>query len=77
MGFCEVVTAQKSLFIPGFDPQPISADVAGVDQEGRTTWILQPGVFSGSFDDSGFIGTGELDRSFAIGSALTPAFLSH
>lgn len=50
--------AQTSLFIPGFDPQPISASVAGVGPDGRTTWVLQPGVKSGSFDDIGFVGTG-------------------
>ncbi|KAF4576360.1 hypothetical protein EYR40_000598 [Pleurotus pulmonarius] len=35
--------AQTSLFIPGFDPQPLSADAIGVDGEGRTTWALQAG----------------------------------
>lgn len=37
------VVAQTSLYIPGFDPQPISANVVGVGSDGRTTWALQKG----------------------------------
>lgn len=56
------VAAQTSLFIPGFDPQPISADILGVDSESRTTWALHKGAVTGTFeDDSGFIGTGMRD----------------
>lgn len=51
--------AQTSLFIPGFDPQPISADILGVDAQGRTTWALHKGAPTDTFDDSGFVGTGE------------------
>ena len=51
--------AQTSLFIPGFDAQPVSANIIGVGSDGRTTWELKPGVTSGSFDDSGFAGTGQ------------------
>ena len=51
--------AQTSLFIPGFDAQPVSANIIGVGSDARTTWELKPGVTSGSFDDSGFVGTGQ------------------
>lgn len=54
------VYAQTSLYIPGFDPQPISVNQLGVGSDGRTTWELQPGVTSGSFDDIGFAGTATL-----------------
>ncbi|KAJ3753414.1 hypothetical protein EV360DRAFT_53512 [Lentinula raphanica] len=55
-----VVTAQStSLYIPGFDPQPISADIVGVDSSGHTTWDLTP---LQATDDSevGFAGTATL-----------------
>jgi len=57
--FATSVFAQTSLFIPGFDPQPISADILGVES-GRTTWALHKGAVTGTFDDSGFIGTATL-----------------
>lgn len=53
------VAAQTSLYIPGFDPQPVSANVLGVGSDGRTTWQIQPGQPSGTLSDVGFIGTGE------------------
>ncbi|CAL1705476.1 unnamed protein product [Somion occarium] len=59
-GLLQNVVAQTSLYIPGFDPQPISANEVGVGEDGRTTWQLQPGVTSGSFDDFGLIGTATL-----------------
>ncbi|KAI8989817.1 hypothetical protein BD414DRAFT_485265 [Trametes punicea] len=50
--------AQTSLYIPGFDPQPITADIEGVDAQGRTTWRIGPGVTSGTFDqDAGIEGS--------------------
>jgi len=54
------VTAQASLYIPGFDPQPINAEVLGVGADGATTWLLQPGMPSGTLDDSGFEGEATL-----------------
>ncbi|KAK7693920.1 hypothetical protein QCA50_003494 [Cerrena zonata] len=59
-GLLQSAVAQTSLYIPGFDPQPISAGIIGVGSDGRTTWQLQPGVTSGSFDDIGLIGTATL-----------------
>ncbi|KAF9469414.1 hypothetical protein BDZ94DRAFT_1303886 [Collybia nuda] len=58
--FASSALAQTSLYIPGFDPQPISADILGVDAQGRTTWALHQGARTGTFDDSGFIGTATL-----------------
>lgn len=55
---CTDVHAQTSLYIPGFDPQPVSASQLGIGADGRTTWELKPGVTSGTFDEIGFIGTG-------------------
>ncbi|KAJ3478103.1 hypothetical protein NLI96_g9988 [Meripilus lineatus] len=54
------VHAQTSLYIPGFDPQPVSASQLGIGADGRTTWELKPGVTSGTFDEIGFIGTATL-----------------
>lgn len=54
------VYAQTSLYIPGFDPQPVTANVLGVGADGLTTWLIAPGVTSGSFDDYGFYGPATL-----------------
>lgn len=51
--------AQTTLYIPGFDPQPITADVLGVGADGQTTWLLGPGVSSGALDDIGLPGPGK------------------
>ncbi|KAF9479268.1 hypothetical protein BDN70DRAFT_784243, partial [Pholiota conissans] len=53
--------AVTSLYIPGFDPQPVSADVIGVDGAGRTTWAIHRGSATGT--DTGldnFLGTATL-----------------
>ncbi|KAF9532875.1 hypothetical protein CPB83DRAFT_806489 [Crepidotus variabilis] len=31
------------LFIPGFDPQPVSADIIGIGSDGHTTWAIHQG----------------------------------
>ncbi|EAU88684.2 hypothetical protein CC1G_01057 [Coprinopsis cinerea okayama7 len=55
------VLAQTWLYIPGFDPQPVSANIAGVDERGRTTWILQQGQPSAGFTPGvEFVGTATL-----------------
>ena len=55
-----VVLAQTSIYIPGFDAQAITADVEGVDAEGRTTRRIGPGVTSGTYEDpAGIIGSGK------------------
>ncbi|TCD64257.1 hypothetical protein EIP91_004326 [Steccherinum ochraceum] len=52
------VTSQASLYIPSFDPQPVSAEAIGVDASGHTTWLIAPGQPSGSLtDEADFIGT--------------------
>ena len=40
-----------SLFIPGFDPQPLSAVPLGVDTEGRTTYEIKPGAQTDTSED--------------------------
>ncbi|KAI0797457.1 hypothetical protein C8Q75DRAFT_801407 [Abortiporus biennis] len=52
--------AQTSLFIPGMDPQPVAGQVAGVGTDGRTTWLISPGVPSGTLSDNGFSGVATL-----------------
>ncbi|KAI0672818.1 hypothetical protein C8Q78DRAFT_1021536 [Trametes maxima] len=56
-----LAAAQTSLFIPGFDPQAITADIEGVDAQGRTTYRIGPGATSGTFDDpAGIVGSATL-----------------
>ncbi|KAG5644044.1 hypothetical protein DXG03_009196 [Asterophora parasitica] len=57
--FAGSALAQTSLFIPGFDPQPISADILGVDGQGRTTWALHQGAVTNSAQEGSFPGTGK------------------
>lgn len=54
------VAAQTTLYIPGADPQPITASVLGVGSGGETTWLLGPGVSSGTLDDVGIPGPATL-----------------
>ncbi|KAJ7578464.1 hypothetical protein C8J56DRAFT_898013 [Mycena floridula] len=58
--FTAPTVAQISLYIPGFDAQPISADVLGVDGQGRTTWALHAGAPTNSDDQVDFVGTATL-----------------
>ncbi|KAI1794725.1 hypothetical protein LXA43DRAFT_996324 [Ganoderma leucocontextum] len=46
-----LAAAQTTLYIPGFDPQAITADNIGTDGSGHTTWRLGPGVTSGTYED--------------------------
>ncbi|KAL1938983.1 hypothetical protein VTO73DRAFT_11136 [Trametes versicolor] len=43
--------AAATLYIPFLDPQPITADIEGVDASGHTTWRIGPGVPSGTLTD--------------------------
>ncbi|KAF8891376.1 hypothetical protein BD779DRAFT_1670985 [Infundibulicybe gibba] len=54
------VEAQVSLYIPGFEPQPVSADALGIGSDGRTTWALHQGKVTDSLGSSQFIGTATL-----------------
>ncbi|KAH9170250.1 hypothetical protein EDB89DRAFT_1979660, partial [Lactarius sanguifluus] len=54
------VRADASIFIPGFDPQPLSAGELGTDGQGRTTWEIVPGTPTGTFDTAPFVGTATL-----------------
>ncbi|KAI9455671.1 hypothetical protein BJY52DRAFT_1279071 [Lactarius psammicola] len=58
--FVIYVRADTSLFIPGFDPQPLSAGNLGTDGQGRTTWEIVPGSPTGTFDEVAFVGTATL-----------------
>ncbi|KAF8634591.1 hypothetical protein AX17_004180 [Amanita inopinata Kibby_2008] len=40
----------RPLYIPGIDPQPINAAVIGVDSKGRTTYQLENGAFTGTWE---------------------------
>ncbi|THH23100.1 hypothetical protein EUX98_g8078 [Antrodiella citrinella] len=55
------VAGQAALYIPGFDPQPVTADFVGADSDGHTTWRIAPGQPSGSItEDGGVFGTATL-----------------
>ncbi|KAF9479270.1 hypothetical protein BDN70DRAFT_878935 [Pholiota conissans] len=64
--------AVKSLYIPGFDPQPVSADVVGVNRAGRT-WAIHRGSATGMDTGLGnFLGTATLVEG-ALDASLTYA----
>ena len=50
-------SAASALFIPGFDPQPITANLIG-SQDSVTTYVIAPGVSSAGLDDAGIMGPG-------------------
>ncbi|KAJ7154245.1 hypothetical protein C8R46DRAFT_1119135 [Mycena filopes] len=55
--------SETSVIVPFGDPQPISADILGVDTKlGRTTWQLRQGAFTGTWTDpqGSFPGTATL-----------------
>lgn len=52
-----------SLYVPGFDPQPLSVNELGAGSDGRTTWEILPGTPTGTFEEADFIGTGTLMAS--------------
>ncbi|OCH93848.1 hypothetical protein OBBRIDRAFT_885222 [Obba rivulosa] len=56
----QLVAAQTSLYLPDFDPQPVTADQLGVGPDGQTTWLIAPGVSSAGLDDNGFFGPATL-----------------
>ncbi|KAI0312663.1 hypothetical protein OF83DRAFT_1086872 [Amylostereum chailletii] len=58
--FLYYVRADVSLYIPGFDPQPLSAADLGVDSAGRTTWEIVTGVQTDTDQDFGLVGTATL-----------------
>lgn len=47
-----------TLYIPGFDPQPVTANLLG-SQGGLTSYVIAPGVASADLDEPGFNGPGE------------------
>ncbi|KAI0830106.1 hypothetical protein BC628DRAFT_1313834 [Trametes gibbosa] len=53
-GCLGVDAVATTIYIPLLDPQPITADLEGVDSSGHTTWRIGPGVPSGTLtEDSG------------------------
>jgi hypothetical protein len=64
MGFIWVVViAETSLYIPGFDEQPVSVDVIGVGPDGRTTWEIVPSKPTGTVPAPPFPVTGKFTLS--------------
>ncbi|KAF7363958.1 hypothetical protein MSAN_01054100 [Mycena sanguinolenta] len=60
---CVAADSETTLIVPFADPQPISADLLGVDTaNGRTTWQLHQGAFTGTWTDpqGSFPGTATL-----------------
>ncbi|KAJ6531159.1 hypothetical protein B0H19DRAFT_1082123 [Mycena capillaripes] len=71
--------SETTIIVPFGDPQPISADILGVDTaQGRTTWQLRQGAFTGTWTDpqGSFPGTATLvegaDYASFTYSAATP-----
>ena len=65
-----VVVAETSLYIPGFDEQPVSVDIIGVGPDGRTTWQIVPSKPTGTISSPSLSITGK----FALSrSSFTPA----
>jgi len=58
----EVCYAQTSLYLPGFDPQPLSVNVIGVGGDGETTYQVVPGEPTGTWvgQEPAFYGTATL-----------------
>jgi len=47
-----VADSETSVYVPFIDPQPISADLVGIDTaQGRTTWALHQGAKTGTWAD--------------------------
>lgn len=49
--------AQTTLFIPGLDDQPLTANILGTGADG-TTWLVQPVTIVNSEDANGLLGPG-------------------
>ncbi|EIN07015.1 hypothetical protein PUNSTDRAFT_121251 [Punctularia strigosozonata HHB-11173 SS5] len=56
----QVSFAQLSLYLPGFDPQPLTASEVGVDSAGRTTWAIAAAPTVTDDADIGIVGTATL-----------------
>lgn len=60
-----------ALYIPGFDPQPLIADVGGVGSGDHTTWLIHAGKPTGTEDPSDFQGTGSCNVFFPLVVVVT------
>ncbi|KAH7929660.1 hypothetical protein BV22DRAFT_1029289 [Leucogyrophana mollusca] len=79
VGF-ELCKADVSLYMPGFDPQPLSVNVLGAGSDGLTTYEVVPGEPTGTWvgQDPAFFGTGTLveganEAIFTYGNAALSA----
>ncbi|KZT70076.1 hypothetical protein DAEQUDRAFT_810821 [Daedalea quercina L-15889] len=57
--YAHYASALTSLFIPGFDPQPVTANLLG-SQDSVTSYVIAPGDASAGMDDYGFDGPATL-----------------
>ncbi|KAH9843131.1 uncharacterized protein C8Q71DRAFT_736018 [Rhodofomes roseus] len=57
--YARYASALTSLYIPGFDPQPVTANLLG-SQDGVTSYVIAPGVSSAGMDDYGIEGPATL-----------------
>lgn len=58
--------AETSLYIPGFDEQPVSVDVLGVGPDGRTTWQIVPSKPTGTVSSAPLPLTGKFAISRSV-----------
>ncbi|EMD38145.1 hypothetical protein CERSUDRAFT_113290 [Gelatoporia subvermispora B] len=56
----QFTSAQTSLYLPDFDPQPVTANQLGVNADGQTTWLIAPGSSSNGLDGHGIYGPATL-----------------
>lgn len=74
--YAQYTAAVTSLFIPGLDPQAITADELGVGSDGLTTWLIAPGQPSGTLTTTELPGpaTLVLGASTAVLSYANPTY---
>ena len=53
-----------SLYIPGFDPQPVSVNIVGIGADSQTTYQVLPGQPTGTWSGQppAFVGTGDISE---------------
>ncbi|KAF9653877.1 hypothetical protein BDM02DRAFT_3182321 [Thelephora ganbajun] len=70
------VIADTSLYIPGFEEQPVSVTVVGLGPDGHTTWRIVPGKPTGNVQPAPFPATATMVQgpSDAVVYASFPGF---
>ena len=66
-----VAIANTSLYIPGYDEEPVSVTVIGVGPDGRTTWRIQPATPTGVVPSSGALSLTGMSLSVLKNMQLT------